>query len=139
MMRLPVRGGYVFLLSVLIIGAIAASMMITLSLLGLTAEQNGFSYLQSMQAEEYARSCAERAFRSLRADLTYDGGETFTYTRGSCTIRRTGGSGNSDRVLCITGVSGLSTRRLEIALSQVYPRITVSSWKLVTDFSTACP
>lgn len=133
------RKGYVFLLSVLIIGAIASEMVVTLMLLGLSAEQNGLSYLQSVQAEEYARSCAERAFRSLRNDLTYDGGEYITFTYGSCQIRHTGGSGNADRVLCIEGITGRTTRRLQISLAKVFPRVEVTSWEMVSDFTTACP
>jgi hypothetical protein len=133
------RQGYVFLVSVLIIGAIATAMMASLTLLGLSSEQNGFAYLSSVRAEEYARNCAERAFRSLQSDLTYDGGEQITFTYGSCVIRHTGGSGNGDRTLCIEALSGRVTRRMEIALLRVYPRITVSSWSIVTDFSTACP
>ena len=57
------RNGYVFLISVLVIGAIAATTAISLILLGLASEQSGLSVIQSSQAYELAQACAERAFR----------------------------------------------------------------------------
>ena len=132
------KPGFVFLISVLIIGAIVTAMSTSLILLGIAAEQNGMTVVQSAQAYEYAQTCAERALLSLRSDLTYDGGETVTFSNGTCTVMHAGGSGNTDRTLCLEGTSGRTTRRLEIAIRKVYPQATVTSWREVSSF-TLCP
>ena len=106
------KPGFVFLLSVLVIGAIVIGMATSLILLGVGAQQSGFTVGKTAQAFEYAETCAERALRSLRLDLSYDGGEAFTFSDGSCVIAHTAGSGNTDRGLCLQGVSGNATRRI---------------------------
>ncbi len=132
------RPGYVFLISVLIIGAIVTEMAVSLILLGIAAQQSGLTVVQSTQAYENAQTCAERGLRSLRADLSYDGGESFGLPYGTCSIARTAGSGNADRALCVTGVNGKNTRRLEISIRQLYPSVKIISWKEVGEF-TLCP
>ncbi len=132
------RPGFVFLIAALIIGVIVSGMTISLILLGLGAQQSGLTVFQSAQAYENAQTCAERALRSLRLDLSYDGGEAFTLTNGSCSVARTGGSGNWDRTLCVEGISGRTTRRMEIGIKRMYPDVRIISWKEVDSFSL-CP
>lgn len=134
------RPGYIFLITVLVIGAIATTAAVSLILLGIAAEQSGATVQQSAQALEMAQTCAERALRSLRADITYDGGETVTLDPGgTCTIHPIGGSGNDERTLCIEGLSGNALRRLEIAIADLYPRIRIDDWREVAEFSSHCP
>ena len=132
------RRGFVFLLSVLVIGAIVMGMVLSLVLLGIAAEQNSLAVAQGVQAHEYALTCAERGLRNLRSDLSYDGGETVTFADGGCGVAHTGGSGNTNRALCLQGWSGRSTRRIEIMIREVYPRVKIASWKEVSVF-TLCP
>lgn len=132
------RPGFVFLIAALIIGVIVSGMTISLILLGLGAQQSGLTILQSAQAYENAQTCAERALRSLRLDLSYDGGEEFTLVNGTCSVAHTAGSGNWDRALCAEGVSGRTTRRMEIAIKRIYPDVRIVSWKEVDSFSL-CP
>ena len=132
------RPGYVFLLTVLVIGVIAGEMVLSLSLLGLAGEQSSLTVQQSAQAYAYAQTCTERALRELRLDLSYDGGVTVPFTDGSCTISHTGGAGNADRALCILGQSGKDMRQFELQISQIYPRLRIASWREVGTFSL-CP
>ncbi len=87
MTRLTSRPGYIFLVTVLVIGAIASATATSLLLLGWAAEQNGLLLMQSAQAYEHANTCAERALRELRRDLAYTGNVTHTFEYGSCEIR----------------------------------------------------
>ena len=132
------RKGYVFLISVLVTGVIAASTAVSLVLLGLASKQSSQSMQFSTQAFELAQTCAERALRSLRADTTYDGNETFTLTGGSCTINTIGGSGTADRDICVTGRSGTSTKRIQLDVPRLFPTVHIVSWKEVASFSL-CP
>jgi hypothetical protein len=133
-----VRQGYIFLLSVLVIGAIATSTALSLVLLGLASEQSGFNIVQSMQAYEHANTCVERALRTLRSDLTYEGDVTAALTNGSCTLKKIGGTGNADRIICSEGRSGQSVRRLEVYVREIFPRVKIASWKEVDQF-LLCP
>jgi len=132
------RPGYVFLLTVLVTGVIAATSALSLMLLAWAAEQNGYLFGQSAQAYEYAQACAERTLRTLRSDLSYAGGETFSFTRGTCTVHALNGTGNNDRSLCIDATVGSTLRRIEVVVSQVRPTTRISSWEEVGSF-TRCP
>lgn len=130
--------GYMFLVTVLVIGAMSAATAVSLMLLGWAAEQNGYLVQQTAQADEYARSCFERAVRTLRADPSYAGSETITFSIGSCFIRPVTGDGWNDRRLCIEGRSGQSVRRLEATVSELFPTVRLSSFAEVANFSL-CP
>ncbi len=132
------REGYIFLISVLVIGAIASTTAISLVLLGLSSDLTGLSVAQSAQSYQLAHTCVERALRSLRADLTYAGDETLTLTGGSCNILSVPGGGNAGRAICAEGQSNGVVRRLEVDLAAVYPAVRVSSWQEVSTF-TLCP
>jgi hypothetical protein len=133
-----VRPGYVFLVSVLVIGAIASTTAVSLVLLGLAAGQTGLAVSQSAQALGNANTCLERTLRSLRLDLSYAGGETFTLGTGTCTVRGIGGSGNAHRSICVEGQVRQTVRRLQADLDEVFPAVKVDSWREVEEF-TLCP
>lgn len=138
MMLTRFRDGYAFLVTVLVIGVMATATATSLMLLGWAAEQNGFLYERSGQAEEYAKSCIERTFRRLRTEPTYAGGETMTFAKGSCVIHPVAGDGINDRRICVEGTSGRSTRRFQLNVSDLFPRIKTSSFAEVAAF-TLCP
>jgi len=129
--------GYIFLISVLVIGVIAAATSTSLLLLGWAAEQNGLLLVQSARSYEYAQTCIERSLRALRADVSYSGNETIAFTFGSCQINAITGSGNDDRNICVTGYSGDSVRRVEVHVDAVYPSGSIESWQEVSSF-TGC-
>lgn len=130
--------GYAFLVTVLVVGIIATATSTSLMLLGWAAEQNGLLVEQSGQAEEYARTCVERTFRMLRSEPSYAGGETVTFPKGTCVIHPVLGDGGNDRRICVEGVSGRSTRRFQVEVSEVFPSIKTSSFAEVVAF-TSCP
>ncbi len=138
MMRTRSHSGYVFLVTVLMIGAIASTTLLSLLLLGWAAEQNGVLVERSMRSFEQVQVCAERTLRSLRLDPTYAGDETFKLDYGNCTIRKISGAGNINRIVCVESTVGTVTRRLEISISRLFPLITISSWQEVSAF-TKCP
>jgi hypothetical protein len=130
--------GYVFLVTVLMVGAIASATLLSLLLLGWAAMQNGALSMYSQQALEYANTCAERSLRSLRLDPTYNGEKRFWFGPDSCYTRLIGGAGNYNRTLCTEGVSFNVTRRLEIKIKRLYPTVQIESWQEVPAF-TQCP
>jgi hypothetical protein len=129
------RRGYVFLVSVLAIGAIATATTVSMLLLGIAAQQSGFAILQSTQAWEYAQTCVERALQSLRDDPYYVGDSTYTFTYGRCTLDAIGGAGNVNRTICAQGYSGDSIRRIEVKVARIFPSTTIDTWREVDSFS----
>jgi len=136
-MQLRSRSGYVFLLSIIMVGAIAVATLGSLLMIGVGSLQIGGTVQQSEQARSLAQTCAERALRSLWEDGAYIGSEEFTFAEGTCAIWRVGGSGNENRSLCTEGNVGSTVRRYEILLQRVLPSIQVYAWREVEQF-TAC-
>ncbi len=131
------REGYVFLVTILMVGSIATATAVSLMLLSWAAEQNGFLVQRSTQAYEYANTCAERALRKLRIDPAYAGEETFSFATGSCSILRIGGAGNERRTLCTSGEVDDISRRLQVNIDRLYPSVRINSWAEVLS-SNAC-
>ena len=131
------RSGYIFLLSVLFVSAIALSVLGSYMLLSITAVQNGITFQESSQTLEYANTCAERGLMNLLLDSNYVGSENFTFDNGGCAILRTGGFGNENRTLCTEGESGSHVRRMEIVIKRLLPSIQIYSWQEVATI-TAC-
>lgn len=131
------RPGYVFLISIIMVGVIAMATLGSLLLIGLGSMQIGFTVQQSEQARSLAQTCAERALRALWEDTGYAGMEELSFTEGQCDILRTGGSGNENRSVCAEGSVGATVRRYEILLESILPSIRVSAWREVEQF-TAC-
>lgn len=128
------HGGYIFLLSVLFVGAIAATAAATIVLLGIGAGKSGDALSKSEQALQNAQTCVERALLSLRSDANYAGNETLTITRGTCTLMSIGGSGNQNRIICARGAYRSTTRRVEVRVATLLPRGTIDSWQEVSSF-----
>ncbi|MDD4628640.1 MAG: hypothetical protein PHE68_04590 [Candidatus Peribacteraceae bacterium] len=133
--RHTLRHGYVFLISILVIGAIAMATMGSLLLISIGILRSGFALEQSTQASLLAHTCAERVLLSLWNDRAYPGNEQLPFSQGECDILRIGGSGNENRSLCIEGRTGSAVRRFEIILQRILPSIKVYSWQEVDDFS----
>ncbi len=132
------RSGYVLLLSVLIIGVIAAVVLPSLLFLGMNAGQVSVAIGESSQALAAAQGCAEYALLKLRDAEAYTGNETLSLNQETCSIRSIGGIGNEHRLLCVQGQAGDTIRRMEIIVDQVFPQITIDSWQEVSSF-TLCP
>ena len=138
MFRLPTTGhpGYVFLLSVLAVGAIATTVTTAFLLLSLAMQQSGQSLTRSEQAFGNAQTCAERALYSLFEDTEYSGSESITLNYGTCEIFTVGGSGNENRTVCTEGTYGGTTRRFEIFLERIVPSIELFAWQEVPTISS---
>ncbi|MFH1671149.1 MAG: hypothetical protein ABIA92_06270 [Patescibacteria group bacterium] len=132
-----IRSGYTFLLSVLFVGAIAITVTGTMLLLGWLTLRNSQIIEQSGRAFELATTCAEHGMIELFEDGNYTGDEDLTLSDGTCSILRTGGSGNENRTLCTEGMSGGTTRRFEIIIERILPSISIFAWQEVELF-TSC-
>ncbi len=129
------RSGYILLITILIIGAIASAILSSLLLLGISSAQVSFSVQQSSEALAAAQACAEYALLKLRQSPSYAGNEYRTLGSHQCEVLAVGGIGNNNRAICTEGTSGDALRRLEIAVSQILPQTKVYSWQEVSVFT----
>ena len=135
--RLRSRPGYIFLISILMIGVVAMAAMTSLLLISIGIARSGLALQQSVQASALAHTCAERALLSLWKDSGYSGNEALVFAEGECDVLRTNGTGNENRSVCIEGRTGETVRRFEILIGRVLPSIQITSWREVDNF-TAC-
>lgn len=129
------RSGFILLITILIIGAIASAILSSLLLLGISSLQVSFSVQQSEEALASAQACAEYALLKLRQSPSYAGNEFRSLGSDRCEILTIGGIGNNNRALCTEGTSGDAIRRLEIAVNQILPQTKVYSWQEVSVFT----
>lgn len=128
--------GYILLLSVLFVGAISLAVVGSLMLFSIASQKSGLSLKQSAQALANAQTCIEHGLLELFENNSYDGDETITIGEDSCYILTVGGSGNTNRSLCAEGMSGKTTRRLEVVIEEILPSIEIYAWQEVTLFSS---
>lgn len=129
--------GYVFLLSVLVVGTISLAITTSVLLLSTSAARTGLSLKHSSEALALAQACAEHALLRLRNDSGYGGNEIHALGNGTCEILKVGGTGNENRTICTEGVRGDTARRMEILIARLLPSVAISSWQEVTAF-TSC-
>ena len=129
------RPGFILLITVVIIGAIASAILASLLLLGTSASQVSFSVYQAAQAKAHAEACTEYALQKLRDNPSYSGNETKTLSEGTCDILTVGGIGNENRTLCVEGGAGDSVRRIQIIIERLLPSIRIGSFEEVAVFT----
>jgi len=130
------HSGYVLLLATLFVGAIASIVLTSVLLLGTNSSLVHFSVEQGAKALAAAHACAEIALQTLRENPGYAGNQ-FYYPDSveTCEVLLIGGTGNTNRLLCVEGTTGNTVRRLEIVIKKIYPKIEISSWREVAAFS----
>ena len=126
------RKGYITLLSVLIISAVATAIAVSLILLGLGSSRSSFSIFQSNQAKAVANACAETALQTIRDNTAFTGGGNLTIDQGSCSYNVSNTGGDS-RLIDVIAQVGTVFRKVKITIDTINPQINISSWQEVAD------
>ena len=125
--------GFVALVSVIILGAIAVVIVISLLLFGISSVQNGEASEDSAQARYMADACAEYALEQLREDPSYAGEEQLETGSGSCEVLPTEVLSEGVVIIESIGRSGDAVRKVRIATNHVRPSVSVSIWEEVAE------
>lgn len=126
--------GYIALISVLVVGAVATAIAVSILLLGLNFSRSGFSLESSQTAKAYANACAESALQQIRNTSAYTGSGGLSFVYGTCTYTVTNTGGNTRKII-VSGTVGTVVRRVQISISAINPLIVVSSWQEQGDFN----
>lgn len=131
MSRFQDQSGYVALLSVLILGAVAASIGIALLVSGIDSQRSGLVGQQSKQARALATACAQEALQTIHDTTSYTGTSNLTLGQGSCTYTVTN-TGVSSRTIVVSGVVGNVVKKIQVYVTIGSSSISVTSWQEVT-------
>lgn len=130
---LNANDGFVALISVIIIGAAAVSVAVSLLLLGLGSSKTSFALEQSNQAKSLANACAEQALEIIRENPPYSGTGGLALSYGTCAYTVID-SGGQNRTINAGGTAGSIIRKVKVSVSQITPVINISSWQETADF-----
>ncbi len=127
------KGGYIALISVLIVGAVAIAVTTSMLLLGLGSSRTSFALEQSYQAKALANLCAEEALQQIRSSTSFSGTDNLSLGQGVCTytVANTGGQ---NRSITAQGTVGTIVRKTSVNVNTINPKINVASWQEVADF-----
>lgn len=126
------EGGYITLISVLIVGAVGVAITTSLILLGLGSSRTSFAVEQSNQAKALVNACAETALMKIADSVPYTGSDTLTLGQGTCGYEVTS-QGGQNRTIIASSTVGTIIRKVNIVINKISPSIQVVSWQEVAD------
>ncbi len=128
MMLIVREDGYIALLTVIIVGAAAMAIALTLLLTGSDAQRSTLITQQSIQARQLAHACTEEALQVIHDSTSYTGTGTLTLGAGGCSYT-VSSTGASTRTVTTTGTVSSVVRKVTANVTIGASTISVSSWK----------
>jgi hypothetical protein len=125
--------GYLILLSVMIIGAIALAVVVSMLLSGLGTAKTSLAHQQSVQAKALANACINEALQQIRDSTAFTGSNNLSLGQGTCTYTVTN-TGGENRTIQASSTVGLIIRKTQATVTQINPSITIASWQEVSAF-----
>lgn len=127
-----IKNGYIALISVLIIGAVGLSIVVSLVLLSVGSSRTSFALEQSNQAMALADTCAEEALQQIWNLDTYTASNvSISLGQGNCVY--TVSSASVPKTITASGIVGIVVRRVSITVDSLHPYVHASSWQEVTN------
>ena len=127
------KGGYITLISVLIVGAVAIAITTSMLLLGLGSSRTSFALEHGYQAKALANLCVEEALQQMRDFTPFSGTNNLSAGQGICTYTVTN-TGGQNRLITAQGTVGTIVRKISINVNTINPKINGVSWQGVADF-----
>lgn len=125
-------GGYIALLAMLIVGAAATAITLTLLITGTDNQRATLISQQSAQARQLSHACAEEALEVINGNRGFTGTANLALVDGSCTytVINTGGS---NRTIDATSTINNVVRKVKVYVTIGSSSISISSWQEVAD------
>lgn len=125
--RPPCANGYILLISVVILGAIATAIATALLFLGAGDSKNAISHQLSEQAKAGVNACAEEALEQIRENTNFSGTNSISINSGICAYSVTN-TGGQNRTITASSTVGTVTRRATISVTAINPKI-IATWQ----------
>jgi hypothetical protein len=126
-------GGYLILLSVMIIGAVSLAIVASMLLSGLGTSRTSFANQQSVQAKALANACVNEALQQIRDNTAFIGFASLSLGQGDCGYLVTNTGGEKRDIQASSTVAAI-IRKTQVTITQINPSITIASWQEVADF-----
>lgn len=129
MKTLDYKKGYITLLSVIVVAALASAVTFGFLSRGISASKNTSSFEAAIRARALADQCAEIALQKIRDEATFTtAGTSVSSVDGNCTytIKNLGGNRRS---IITTGHSGSGIKNVAVEVDGINPYIVILSWK----------
>lgn len=120
--------GYVALLTILIVGAAALTISVTLLTTSADSQRSALVSVNASQARQLANACAEEALRVLRDTQTYTGSSNLTLSTGSCSYIVTNNGGQS-RLITTSSTINSVVKKMTVYATIGTSSISVTSWR----------
>lgn len=127
------QSGFAILLSVLVLGAVASSIVIGMLVGSIISSKKTIAESVGSEALFAADACVEEALQQLYANPSFSGSGNLTLTNSGCSYTVTN-IGGSDRQIDATGTAGNHTRRIQVVVTAAAPQISITSWQEVVAF-----
>lgn len=124
--------GYIALMSVILMGALGAAVMVSVIAQGVTSGKTELSLQRAGHARVLATSCVEEALQIILETATTSRTSSLILGDGSCSYVITKPA--SSVIINSTGNYGNLVKRVQVVLSTSSPSIVLSSWQDVSDF-----
>lgn len=125
------EGGYIALLSVIIVGAAAMAIALTLLNTGTDAQRTNLITQQTIQARQLAHGCGEEALQVIHDNTSYTGTGSVVMSTGTCTYT-VASTGASTRTIAAASTIGGVVRRVMIYVTINSSSLSVTSWQDVS-------
>ncbi len=126
------QSGYIALMFVLIVGAAATAISLTLLMVGTDRQREAGLSAQSSQARGLANACADEAMQQIHDNIAFSTNSgALSLGAGNCTYTVTVVTGTT-RTVTATGTVGNVVRNVQISVTIGTSSISVTSWQEVT-------
>ena len=126
------KGGYITLISVIIVSAVILSIVLFMLTSGIEATKNSSVYTNSFRTKFLADACAEEALQQIRDNTNFSGTNVIMLGGGSCSYSVTN-TGVSTRTIKATSTISNEVKKVRILLGALNPKIVISTWSEVAD------
>lgn len=124
------NSGFIALLSVMIIAAVALTIGIGMLLRSIGESSMAVTNETTQRAHAAATACAEKALQNLKNSNSYPGNETLIVGIGdTCHISAIAGNGNTNRSFSTTSTISDETFGMTINITSINPTMQISSWQ----------
>ncbi|HEV7453916.1 MAG TPA: hypothetical protein VGO07_01520 [Candidatus Saccharimonadales bacterium] len=130
--RAPGReSGYIALIAVLVVGAAATAIAITLLTTGVDSQRAALIIQQGRQARALAIACGQEAAQQVHDNIAYKGTGNITQGQGSCTYL-VANTTSVIRTINATGTVGNTVKKVQATATIGATTVTIGSWKDVS-------
>lgn len=130
-MKTRTESGYIALLAVLVVGAAAAAIGVTLLTTGIDSQRSGIIEQQSKQARSLAVACAEEAMQQIHDNTAFAGSNNLTMGQGNCTYFVTVTSSTASTVTT-SGTVGNVVKKIRVYVTIGTSSISITSWQEIS-------